>query len=102
MDDGSVIYLCTSDHHASIVPWQIVKERFVRGGKLLILKRYDINNLSSYHFDDATVVMAPYISNVLGTINDIANLRSLLPESALLCLDASQARAHVHCDVQNL
>ena len=100
--DWSVIYLCEEDHHASIVPWQIIQERFNQDWKTLIIQRFSFQDKATWTFQDATVVMAPIISNVVGVINPIQKLKQALSDSTLLCLDASQALPHIYCDVQTL
>jgi cysteine desulfurase/selenocysteine lyase len=103
---GDEIVVTTMEHHANIVPWQLVCER--TGAKLkvapitpsgeLIVERFV--ELLSPRVKLAGVV---HVSNVLGTINPVRELaRACRAHGIPLLVDGSQAAPHIPVDVQAL
>jgi cysteine desulfurase/selenocysteine lyase len=103
---GDEIVLCASEHHANIVPWQIVAEQTGAVIKVLPLteKGYiDLNQLNNVITAKTKFVSCAHISNVLGRINPIkevvAKARSV---GAISVIDGAQAVAHLLIDVQSI
>jgi len=103
---GEEIVLCASEHHANIVPWQIVAEQTGAVIKVLPLteKGYiDLTQLDSVITEKTKFVSCAHISNVLGRINPIeeviAKARSV---GAISVIDGAQAVAHLPIDVQSI
>jgi len=103
---GDEIVLCASEHHANIVPWQIVAEQTGAVIKVLPLtvKGYiDLTQLDSVITEKTKLVSCAHISNVLGRINPIkeviAKTRSV---GAISVIDGAQAVAHLPIDVQSI
>ena len=104
---GDALVLTAMEHHSNLVPWQIlaaergVELRFVPvtpAGELdlAVLPRL----LADGRVKLASVV---HISNVLGTINPIAEIaRVVHAAGALLAVDASQSVPHCPVDVRAL
>ena len=100
------IVLSYSEHHANIVPWQIVAEQ--TGAKIKVLPltaqgRIDTSNLADYIGVNTRIVCCGHISNVLGRTNPIEEVISFAKKyQALTLIDGAQAIAHHSVDVQLL
>jgi len=103
---GDEILVTTMEHHANIVPWQIVCER--SGAKVkaapitpageLIVERF-IEMLTP----SVKLACVAHVSNVLGTVNPIRELaRAAHARGIALLVDGSQAAPHLRIDVQAL
>ncbi|MGQ0824583.1 MAG: SufS family cysteine desulfurase [Actinomycetota bacterium] len=101
--DGDAIVLSYMEHHANVVPWQMLaSERNVELRWIPITDdfRLDLSNLDQL-LDGARLLAISAMSNVLGTINDIRPLADAAhAHDALLLVDACQYVPHVATDVQ--
>jgi len=94
------------EHHANLVPWQqAAKERgFVL--KHIPLKpdfTLDMDAAKDMIGPKTRIVSATYASNVLGTVNPIAELAALAHAAcAIIVVDAAQAAGHLPLDVAKL
>jgi cysteine desulfurase/selenocysteine lyase len=100
---GDEILLTMMEHHGNIVPWQQLAER--RGA---VVKFIDITEDGLLDWDDLHRQLSPRtkllavtaISNVLGTINPIAELVAAAhAQGALVLVDAAQHVPHCVTDV---
>lgn len=103
---GANIVLTTMEHHANIVPWQMVMQgtgaelRVVPVDERGVLDEEAFNRLVD---EDTVIVGLSYVSNVLGTVNPAASLISAAhAKGAVVLLDAAQAAPHEAIDVQAL
>ncbi|MDR3388680.1 MAG: cysteine desulfurase [Rudaea sp.] len=103
---GDEILVTTMEHHANIVPWQLVCER--SGAKLTVAP---ITQRGELIVDEFVARLNPrvklaavtHVSNVLGTINPVAELaRATRRHGIPLLVDGSQAAPHLPIDVQAL
>ena len=103
---GDEILVTTMEHHANIVPWQLVCER--SGAKVkaapitpegeLIVERF-IEMLTP----SVKLAALTHVSNVLGTVNPVRELaRACRARGIPLLVDGSQAAPHRRIDVQAL
>lgn len=103
---GDEIVLCTSEHHANIVPWQIVAEQTGAVIKVLPLNNHgyiDVDKIDSIITSKTKFVACAHISNVLGRINPIKQLIvKAKAVGAISVIDGAQAVAHLPIDVQSL
>lgn len=106
LENGDEIILTTMEHHANIVPWQLLGRN-----KRVILRvvRIDENgNLdqTSYKslFNERTKLVAMcHVSNVLGTVNPVKEMIAHAHEMGVpVLVDGAQAVAHMKVDVQDL
>ena len=103
---GDEILVTTMEHHANIVPWQLVCER--TGAKLKVAPITPAGELIMDAFVAALtpsvrLAAVAHVSNVLGTINDIPKLaRACRARGIPLLVDGSQAAPHLPVDVQAL
>ena len=103
---GDEVIVTEMEHHANIVPWQMMCER--RGAVLKILPFNDDGELHFEKLDglitDRTRILAvAHVSNTLGTVNPIAEiiLKAHLKNVPVL-IDGAQAAPHLKIDVQAL
>jgi cysteine desulfurase/selenocysteine lyase len=101
-DDRVVI--TEMEHHSNIVPWQLLTER--KGAELRWFGltedgRLDLSNIDELITPQTKVVALTWVSNMLGTINPIAEIARRAHEvGAVVVVDASQAAPQLPVDVQ--
>jgi cysteine desulfurase / selenocysteine lyase len=103
---GDTILTTMMEHHANIVPWQLVAQRSGATVKFapidargeLIVERY-VEMLTS----DVKLACLAHVSNVLGTVNPVREIaRECTRRGIPLLVDGSQAVPHRAVDVQAL
>jgi cysteine desulfurase/selenocysteine lyase len=105
LTEGDVVVLTEMEHHANIVPWLIQKEE--RGIELRYLPltgdgQLDLSDLAGT-LDGAKLLGVSAMSNVLGTINPIAELADAAHAAgALILVDGAQHAPHLPTDVRSL
>ena len=103
---GDEILVTTMEHHANIVPWQLACER--TGAKLKVAPITPSGELMVEAFIDALtpavkLAAVAHVSNVLGTVNPVAELaRAARRRGIPLLVDGSQAAPHLAVDVRAL
>ncbi|ACQ66838.1 MULTISPECIES: cysteine desulfurase SufS [Candidatus Hamiltonella] len=103
---GENIILTEMEHHANIVPWQMLaRERGlnIKVWKLTHEGELDIDQLSELIDNKTRLLAITQVSNVLGTVNPIKKIVARAKESGLLVLvDGAQAVMHQSVNVQDL
>jgi cysteine desulfurase/selenocysteine lyase len=103
---GDEIVLSVMEHHANIVPWHFLRERLGVVLKFVPVTddgRLDIEAFQGLLNDRTRVVGLTHMSNVLGTVNPVAELIRLAHDAgALVLLDGCQAIVHERVDVKAL
>ncbi len=103
---GDEILLSEMEHHANIVPWHFLRERngiVLRFAPVTDDGRLDIAGFKDLLCDRTKVVALTHMSNVLGTVNPVAELTKLAHEAgAFVLLDGCQAVVHQPIDVKAL
>ncbi len=103
---GDVVLTTEMEHHANIVPWYMLAER-----SGIVLKYVPIRDDGSLDMDvfesmltpDVKLVAVTHMSNVLGTINDIAAIAAKVHAiGAKLMVDGCQGVVHLAVDVKAL
>jgi cysteine desulfurase/selenocysteine lyase len=103
---GDEIVLSEMEHHANIVPWHFLRERLG-----VVLKftpvtddgRLDIEAFQGLLTERTKVVALTHMSNVLGTVNPVADLIRMAHDAgAVVLLDGCQAIVHQPVDVKTL
>ena len=101
---GDEVLISVMEHHANIVPWQMVCER--HGAQLKVIPVTDSGewDLTEVPYSDKTRVLAvSHVSNTLGTINPVKELIAEAKKRGIITvLDGAQAIAHLDVDVQDL
>ncbi|HEX5086904.1 MAG TPA: cysteine desulfurase [Nocardioides sp.] len=100
---GDEVVITEMEHHSNIVPWQLLTERTgatLRWFGLTDDGRLDLSNIDALITERTKVVSLTWVSNMLGTINPIADIAARAHEvGALVVVDASQAAPQLPVDV---
>ncbi len=106
VEEGDEVIVTEMEHHANIVPWQMLCER-----KKALLKVVPFDEKGELRLDvyekllneRVKLVGVAYVSNVLGTVNPIREMIARAHAvGAKVLIDAAQAIAHLPVDVQDL
>tara|TARA_B100001250_G_scaffold404906_1_gene421539 strand:- start:899 stop:2098 length:1200 start_codon:yes stop_codon:yes gene_type:complete len=106
IDKNDEILLSHMEHHANLVPWQLLAKR--TGAKLRYLPltkegELDLSQTERYFTSKTKVVSLTHMSNVLGSINPIDKISEITKKiDAIFIVDAAQSVSHIPVDVQNL
>ena len=106
IERGDAIVLTEMEHHANLVPWQILVQE--KDGDLEFIPITDDGQLRLDVFEvllrlRPRLVAFTHVSNTLGTINPVAEMVSMAHDAgALVLVDGAQAVPHVPVDVQAL
>ncbi|MFZ0015056.1 MAG: cysteine desulfurase [Acidimicrobiia bacterium] len=106
LSQGDVVLATEMEHHANLVPWQMVTRR--TGARLDHVSitpdgRLDMADLASKMSSQVKVVAVTGMSNVLGTMPDIPAIAEIAHRhGARLVVDAAQLVPHSVVDVQTL
>ena len=104
--NGDEIIITAMEHHANIVPWQLLQRR-----KRLRLSVVPINDAGEVDLeafermigDDTRLVSIAHVSNVLGTINPVKEMIAIAHRNGVpVLVDGAQAVAHIKVDVRDL
>jgi cysteine desulfurase/selenocysteine lyase len=100
---GDEVVITEMEHHSNIVPWQLLTERTgatLRWFGLTDDGRLDLTNLDDLITERTKVVSLTWVSNMLGTVNPVAQVAARAHEvGALVVVDASQAVPQLPVDV---
>lgn len=103
---GDEIVLTGMEHHANIVPWQVLRERtgvVLRIVPVTAVGELDIDRLPGLINDRTRLVTLTHVSNVLGTINPVAEVVRLAHRRNIpVLIDGAQAVPHMRVDVAAL
>ena len=104
MSAGDEIVLSVMEHHANIVPWHFLRER--QGVKLVWV---DVDETGALDPEKVLAAITPrtklvavtHLSNVLGTVVDVAAItRGAHEKGVPVLVDGSQGAVHMPVDVQ--
>ncbi len=104
LEPGDEVILTVMEHHSNIVPWQLLQRR--KGIEIKVVPIHadgtlDLNVYRSLFTDRTRLVSVCHVSNVLGTVNPVAEMAAYAhSHGALICIDGAQASAHERIDVQ--
>ena len=107
MSEGDEIVLSEIEHHANIIPWQMVAEKYKLSIKYVKVNEdfsLDLDDLSSKLSSKTKVVSIVGESNLSGMLPDIKEINNLVRANseALLIIDGAQLVPHRKVDVQDL
>ncbi len=103
---GDEILLSEMEHHANIVPWQLLAERV--GAKIVVAKilpdgSLDMDDLKEKVSDKTKIISIAHASNVLGTINDVEAISKIARAiGAKFSIDAAQSSPHMLDDLSKI
>ena len=106
LQPGDRILLSALEHHSNIVPWQLLRDRTgieIDVAPLIVDGRIDEDALEALLTNRTKLVSIAHVSNVLGSVADIARIaRAAHRVGALLLVDGCQAAARIEIDVAAL
>lgn len=103
---GDEIVISHLEHHANIVPWQMLCEE--KGAKLRVIPVNDAGELLLDEYERllnprTKLVAITHVSNALGTINPVkAMIATAHRHGIAVLVDGAQAAPHMRVDVQDL
>jgi cysteine desulfurase / selenocysteine lyase len=106
LQSGDEIIISSLEHHANIVPWQMIAEE--KGAILKVIPMDDNGVLDMVAYsnmlnDKTKFVSIIHVSNALGIINPVEEIIALAHEkNALVLLDGAQSSVHLDIDVKKL
>ncbi len=104
--EGDEIIISEMEHHANIVPWQMVCERKKAKLKVIPFTDEGLLDLDEYKrmFSDRTrIVAVTHASNVLGTINPVKEIVVVAHRHNIpVLIDGAQSVQHGTVDVKDL
>ena len=104
--EGDEVIVSVLEHHSNIVPWQMLCER--KGMKLRVIPINERGELNLDAFksllnERTKIVSVAHVSNVLGTINPVAEIIRLAHEKDIpVLVDGAQAVPHIAVNVVEL
>jgi cysteine desulfurase/selenocysteine lyase len=103
---GDDVVITEMEHHSNLVPWQLLCQRTgarLRWFGLTDEGRLDLSDIDSLITERTKVVSLVWVSNMLGTLNPVAEIARRAREvGALVVVDASQAVPQLPVDVSAL
>jgi len=104
--EGDEIVISAMEHHANIVPWQMLCEE--KGARLRVIPMNDAGELLLDDYDGllnerTKFVSVIHVSNALGTINPVKEMIAQAHKYGVpVLIDGAQAAPHMPVDVQDL
>lgn len=103
---GDEIVISYMEHHSNIIPWQQLAKRTGATLKYIELTEegfLDLEHATSIITEKTKIVSVAHASNVLGVINPIQELATIVHEKGgILVVDGAQSAPHIKIDVQSL
>lgn len=104
--DGDEVILTVMEHHSNIVPWQLLQNRValkLRVVPVLSDGALDMDTFRSLFNERTRMVSVCHVSNVLGTVNPVAEITAEAHRRGVpVLIDGAQAIAHTTVDVTAL
>ena len=104
--EGDEIILSEMEHHANIVPWQMIAQKtgaIIKVIPLLDNGELDMDVYETLLSERTKMVAIVHVSNTLGTINPVSNIIAMAKNvGARVLIDGAQATPHMRVDVQEL
>ncbi len=103
---GDEIIISAMEHHANIVPWQMLCEE--KGARLRVIPMNDAGELLLDEYDallneKTKLVAIAHVSNALGTVNPIKGMIDSAHKYGVpVLIDGAQSAPHMPIDVQDL
>jgi cysteine desulfurase / selenocysteine lyase len=106
VQEGDEILLSAMEHHANIVPWQMLAEE--KGATLKVIPMTDegeliLESLDELITDRTRILGVVHVSNVLGTVNPVKEIIARAHARGVpVLVDGAQAVPHLQVDVKDL
>ena len=102
-NEGEEIIVSELEHHANIVPWQMLCERKKMKLRVIPINENGELNLDAYKSllnEKTKIVAIAHVSNVLGTINPVKEIIQIAHQQNVpVLVDGAQAVPHIKVDV---
>lgn len=103
---GDEVILTVMEHHANIVPWQLLRDRTGIVIRVVDIDDRGVLDLEQYHslFNERTVMASfCHVSNVLGTVNPVKEMVQFAHSKGVpVLIDGAQASPHMILDMKDL
>ncbi|MDX1640815.1 MAG: cysteine desulfurase [Balneolaceae bacterium] len=106
LSKGDEIILTEMEHHANIVPWQMIAKK--TGAVIKVIPVTDSGDLDLEVYRElispsTKIVSVVHVSNALGTVNPVKEIGEIAHENgAVFVVDGAQAVPHQPVDVQDM
>lgn len=103
---GDEIIISSLEHHANIVPWQLLCEQ--KGATLKIIPVFENGELDLLSYENlinprTKLIALTHVSNAIGTVNPIVDMINTAHRNGVpVLIDGAQAVPHEKIDVQDL
>ena len=106
LSSGDEIIITIAEHHANIVPWQIIAEQKnlkIIAANISPNEDFDANIIKNLVTDRTKVIAFPHVSNVLGTVFPVKEICKIANDcGAISVVDGCQGIIHGKVDVVDL
>ena len=106
LHEGDEIIISSLEHHANIVPWQMIAEKKGVVLKVIPMDQNGILDMEAYKqllSDKTKFVSVVHVSNALGVINPVEEIIQLAHQyNAKVLIDGAQSSVHLDIDVQQM
>jgi cysteine desulfurase/selenocysteine lyase len=106
LKEGDEVLISIADHHANIVPWQMVAQKtgaVIKAAPVEADGSLDMAKITAMVSHRTKIIAMPHVSNVLGTVFDIKALSDLAhAHGAVMVADGCQGAVHMPVDVAAL
>ncbi|MEY3541970.1 MAG: hypothetical protein RLZZ204_782 [Bacteroidota bacterium] len=106
LDKGDEIIITSLEHHANIVPWQMIAEDKGAVLKVIPIDQNGILDMDAYKRllnNKTKFVSIIHVSNALGVINPVEEMIALARQNnAKVLIDGAQSSVHLDIDVQQM
>ncbi len=106
LENGDEIILTAMEHHANIVPWQLLRRRkriLIRVVPVDATGQLDMEAYRSLFNERTRLVSVCHVSNVLGTVNPVKEMIAYAHSLEVpVVVDGAQAISHLKVDVRDL
>lgn len=103
---GDEVILSEMEHHANIVPWQMLRDKIGIVIKVVPMNEKQELDMDAYRslFSEKTrFVSISHVSNVLGTVNPVKEIiETAHRHNVPVLIDGAQSVPHIKVDVQDL
>lgn len=106
LEPGDEIIITQMEHHANIVPWQLIAQKTGATVKYIPINQdgtLQLDQLDTLITEKTKLIAVIHVSNVLGTINPVKEIISKAHQHNIkVLIDACQSAPHIALDVQDL
>jgi len=103
---GDEIVITEMEHHANLVPWVILaqkKQAVLKRIPITICGHLDLSKIENIITPKTKLVALTHMSNVLGTINPVAEIAKIARDAgAVVLVDGAQATPHLPVNINEL